>query len=262
MVQIDASELDVRAINTRLRTAAERLCENGAQDEEQIVLTNPGARHNLGVGVVHPVKLTIQGSAGYFCMGLCDSPTVHVTGNVGWGFADNLLSGAMEVDGNAGAVCGVAIRDGRILVHGNVGSRAGQVMKGGSIVCRGDAGYRAGSMMMGGVLIVLGSAAEALGEFMMDGEIYVAGAIASLGQDAVQTDLRDGDAENIADILEQHRVDSPIAPGQFKKFISDQRALRYQEYESGELLFDEAQEQKTEAVTADGNRDVMTFDAD
>jgi glutamate synthase domain-containing protein 3 len=117
-------------------------------------------------------------------------------------------------------------------------------------------------MMMGGVLIVLGSAAEALGEFMMDGEIYVAGAIASLGQDAVQTDLRDGDAEKIADILGQHRVDSPIAPGQFKKFISDQRALRYQEYESGELLFDEAQEQKTEAVTADGNRDVMTFDAD
>ena len=51
-------------------------------------------------------------------------------------------------------------------------------------------------------------------------------------------------------------------PGQFKKIISDQRALRYQEYESGELLFDEAQEQKTEAVTADGNRDVMTFDAD
>ena len=47
-----------------------------------------------------------------------------------------------------------------------------------------------------------------------------------------------------------------------KKIISDQRALRYAEYESGELLFGQASEEKTAAVAADGNRDTMSFDSD
>ena len=212
--------------------------------------------------MVHPVRLVIKGSAGYFCMGLCDSPTVRVEGNVGWGFADNLLAGRMVVEGNAGAVCGVGLRDGDILIRGNLGSRAGQVMKGGSIVCGGNAGYRTGSMMMGGTIVVLGDAHEALGEFMMDGEIYVAGQITNLGDDAVNAPLRDGDSQKIKTLLQIHGIEPPVPPDDFKKVISDQRALRYQEYEKGELLFNNAQEQKARAVTADGNRDVMTFDSD
>lgn len=262
MVQIDASSLSIRQINTQLRAAAQEWCARGQPVDQDLVLLNPDARHNLGVGMVHPVRMTIKGSAGYFCMGLCDLPIVHVQGNVGWGFADNLLAGRMVVDGNAGAVCGVGMRDGAILVRGNLGSRAGQVMKGGSILCCGNAGFRAGSMMMGGIIVILGDAAEALAEFMMDGEIYVAGEIKTLGQDAVSADLREGDAQKVAELLEQHSIESPVAPDAFKKVISDQRALRYQEYERGELLFNQAQETKAAAVAADGNRDVMTFDAD
>ena len=262
MVQIDASCLSVRQINTTLRTTAEQWCADGGPNGQQLVLLNPDARHNLGVGLVHPVHLTIRGSAGCFCMGLCDSPTVHVEGNVGWAFADNLLAGCMVVDGNAGAVCGVGMRNGSVLVRGNMGSRAGQVMKGGSIICGGNAGYRAGSMMMGGTIVILGDAAEALGEFMMDGGIYVAGRITSLGDDAVQADLRDGDAERLAELLERHDIQSPTAPADFKKVISDQRALRYQSYEKDELLFNEARQRKAEQATGDGNRDVMTFDSD
>ena len=262
MVEIDASTLTIRDINTQIKAAAEQLCAEGRQDSESIALLNPDARHNLSVGLVHPVRLMIKGSAGYFCMGLCDAPVVHVEGNVGWGFADNLLSGWMVVDGNAGAVCGVAMRDGEILVRGNIGSRAGQVMKGGSIICCGDAGYRAGSMMMGGTILILGDAHDALGEFMMDGEIYVAGKINKLGQDAVSSTLRKGDAEKISNLLEQHEIEPTIRPDQFKKVISDQRALRYHEYEKGELLFNESQKKKAQTVAADGNRDVMTFDSD
>ena len=262
MVQIDASGLSIRQINTELRATAEQWCADGGQNGQPLVLVNPDARHNLGVGLVHPVHLTIKGSAGYFCMGLCDSPTVHVEGNVGWGFADNLLAGCMVVDGNAGAVCGVGMRNGSVVVRGNMGSRAGQVMKGGTIICCGNAGYRAGSMMMGGTIVMLGNAAEALGEFMMDGEIYVAGRITSLGDDAVQADLRDGDAERLTELLDRHDVRSPTAPENFKKVISDQRALRYQSYEKDELLFNEARRQKAERATGDGNRDVMTFDSD
>jgi len=251
MVEIDASELSLRQVNTQLRQAA----EGGAQ----IVLLNPDARHNLVVGLTHAAHVTIRGSAGYFCAGLCDGPTVDVEGNVGWAFGDNLLSGMLRVVGNAGAVCGVALRGGDILVRGNMGSRAGQVMKGGSIVCCGNAGFRAGSMMMGGVVIILGDAGDALGEFIMDGEIYVAGKIANLGDDAVETDIQAKDIDKVAAILAKHGL---THAGGFKKIISDQRALRYAEYEKGELLFNQAQEAKAVAVAGDGNRDVMTFDSD
>ncbi len=262
MVEIDASAHRLRELNQKLRAEADRLCAEGRAEEETIVLRHPDARHNLGVGLVRPVRVEIDGSGGYFCMGLCDQPTVRVRGNVGWGFADNLLAGSMVVDGNAGAVCGVAMQGGSILVRGNTGSRMGQVMKGGSIVCCGNAGYRAGSMMMGGVVVVFGDAAEALGEFMMDGEIFVAGRADDLGEDAVRAEQREGDAERLAALLDGVGVEPPVPPAQFTKIISDQRALRYQEYESGELLFGETRDQKTEAVTSDGNRDVMTFDSD
>ena len=251
MVKIDAGGLSVRQINTRIREAAEQ--------DERIALVNPDARHNLAVGLTRAVHLTIRGSAGYFCAGLVDGPTVEVTGNVGWGFGDNLMNGMLSVAGNAGAVCGVAMRSGHILVGGNMGSRAGQVMKGGSIVCRGNAGFRAGSMMMGGTIVILGDAGTALGEFIMDGEVFVAGAIEDLGADAVETDLRENDAETVAKILARHGLEHA---GPWRKIISDQRALRYTEYEKGELLFEQAREQKTQSSVEDGNRDVMTFDAD
>lgn len=251
MVEIDAAELGIREINVGIRAAAER--------DDQIVLLNPDARHNLAVGLTRPVHLTIKGSAGYFCAGLCDGPTVDVEGNVGWGFGDNLMNGLLRVAGNAGSVTGVGMRSGHILVRGNMGSRAGQVMKGGSIICCGNAGFRTGSMMMGGIIVILGDAREAVGEFIMDGEIYIAGKITSLGQDAVPAELREQDMAKVAQALARHGLKHD---GPFQKVISDQRALRYAEYEKGELLFNEAQAQKAEAITADGNRDVMTFDAD
>jgi glutamate synthase domain-containing protein 3 len=252
MVQIDASKLSIRDVNTQIRAAAER--------DGQIVLLNPDARHNLCVGLTQAnAHLMIKGSAGYFCAGLCDGCTVDVEGNVGWGFGDNLMNGLLRVQGNAGAVCGVAMRSGNILVRGNMGSRAGQVMKGGSIICCGNAGFRAGSMMMGGTIIILGDAREALGEFIMDGEIYVGGNIVSMGEDAVEAELLAGDMNKVGKLLAQHGLtyDKPL-----RKIISDQRALRYQEYEKGELLFAEAQQQKAQAVSEDGNRDVMSFESD
>ena len=262
MVEIDARGLTTREINTQLRAAAESICAEGNQDSEEIVLRHPAARHNLGVGLVHPVRIVIEGSGGYFCMGLCDGPQVRVAGNVGWGFADNLLSGQMVVEGNAGAVCGVAMRDGEILVRGNMGSRAGQVMKGGSIVCCGTAGFAAASMMMGGAIVILGDAQDRLGQFIMDGAIFVAGQITSLGEDAAQADILPEDIETIGQLLDRHELKSPVPIEQFKKIVSDQRALRFQEYEKGELLFEKAQAEKAEAVSADGNRDVMAFDSD
>ena len=251
MVEIDGAGLGIREINTAIRQAAEQ--------SDAVELRNPDARHNLAVGLTRAIRLTIHGSAGYFCAGLCDGPQVHVTENVGWGFGDNLMNGRLVADGNAGAVCGVGMRSGHILVRGNLGSRAGQVMKGGSLVCLGNAGFRAGSMMMGGTIVILGEAREALGEFIMDGEIYIAGKVHSVGDDAVDAEMRPEDDRKVADLLAIHQIEHG---GPFRRIISDQRALRYAEYERGELLFNEASQKKAQAVSADGNRDVMTFDSD
>lgn len=251
MVEIDACDFGIRDLNLRIREAADV--------HEAITLTHPEARHNIAVGLTRAVHLTIRGSAGYFCAGLVDGPTVDVDGNAGWGFGDNLVNGLLRVAGSAGAVCGVAMRSGHILVRGDVGSRAGQVMKGGTLICTGNAGFRAGSMMMGGILVILGDAQEDLGEFIMDGEIFVAGKIESIGQDAVEAPFEKDQKEQVDMALQRHGLSHA---GPFRRMISDQRALRYAEYEKGELLFNEAQSQKAEEVAADGNRDVMPFDAD
>lgn len=78
MVQIDASDRCIREINTQIHQAAE--------EHDEIELLPPDARHNLAVGLTSQVELTIRGSVGYFCAGLRDGPTVHIEGNVGWGF--------------------------------------------------------------------------------------------------------------------------------------------------------------------------------
>ena len=158
MVTLDLSQLSVREANERLRAL-------GA-DGEDVEIANPDARHHIGVGLIHPIKVTVHGSAGYFCAGLTDAARFEVTHNVGWGVGDNMYTGQVIVGGNAGAIPGVAIRGAEIVIRGNMGSRAGQVMKAGTLCCCGNANFMAGYMMYGGRIIILGDAGERVGEDM------------------------------------------------------------------------------------------------
>ena len=58
MASIDLAKLTVREANERLRHC-------GAEGEDVEIL-NPDARHHIGVGLVHPIRVRIRGSAGYF----------------------------------------------------------------------------------------------------------------------------------------------------------------------------------------------------
>ena len=98
MVTLDLSQLSVREANERLRAL-------GA-DGEDVEIANPDARHHIGVGLIHPIKVTVHGSAGYFCAGLTDAARFEVTHNVGWGVGDNMYTGQVIVGGNAGAIPG------------------------------------------------------------------------------------------------------------------------------------------------------------
>ena len=64
MVQIDLGQVSVRDANEQIRDWGEK--------GEDIEVLNPDARHHIGVGLIHPVRVHIRGSAGYFCAGLAD----------------------------------------------------------------------------------------------------------------------------------------------------------------------------------------------
>ena len=216
MVQIDLGRVSVRAANEQIRA-------RGAEGEDIEVL-NPDARHHIGVGLIHPVRVHVRGSAGYFCAGLADRARFEIDNNAGWGLGDNMYAGTVTVRGNAGAIAGVAIRGAEIVVHGNVGSRAGQVMKAGTLCCAGNANFMAGYMMYGGRIIILGESGERVGEDMAAGDIYVGGAVRSLGSDAELTDIEAAEIDDIRAFLERHEI---AYRGGFSKIVNAGKRLRY-----------------------------------
>ena len=223
MAEIDARGKSVTEVNRAVRS----LAESG----EEIVIDNPDARHLLCVGLLARAKVTIRGSAGYFCGGLSDGPSIEVFNNAGWGLGDNLLSGTIIVRQHASAIPGVGMRDGTIVVGGNLGSRAGQVMKGGLILCGGRANFMAGYMMMGGRIVICGDSGRSVGQDMINGAIYVGGRIEGLGDDAQIVDMAFGEDEEIRALLDQYEIP---APASFQKITSGQRLHHYSAYERSE----------------------------
>jgi len=216
MASIDLSVIPVREANELIR-------KYGAEGED-IDILNPDARHHIGVGLTHPITVTIKGSAGYFCAGLTDGPRFIVERNVGWGLADNMLGGCVVVNGNASAIPGVAIRGAEVVVKGNIGSRAGQVMKEGTLLACGHANFMAGYMMYGGRLVILGDSGPQVGQDMTGGSIYVAGKIADLGTDATFTDLPAEEVDDIRAFLDRYEI--PFK-GTFRKIVNAGKKLRY-----------------------------------
>ncbi len=216
MVTLDLAQLPVRQANERIRAA-------GAAGED-IEVVNPDARHHIGVGLIHPVRVRVRGSAGYFCAGLSDKARFDVDHNVGWGLGDNMYSGSVVVGGNAGAIPGVAIRGAEIVIRGNMGSRAGQVMKAGTLCCAGNANFMAGYMMYGGRIVILGDSGERLGEDMTGGEIFVAGKLGDLGSDAVLSDVTAAEIDSLREFLDRYELPCPAG---FQKVVNAGKKLRY-----------------------------------
>ncbi|MSQ58330.1 MAG: glutamate synthase [Betaproteobacteria bacterium] len=216
MATLDLAQLSVRDANEKLRLLGEA--------GEDVEVINPDARHHIGVGLTHPIKVKIRGSAGYFCAGLTDGPRFEVEANVGWGLADNMLKGSIVVSGNASAIAGVAIRGAEVIVKGNMGSRAGQVMKEGTLLCCGNANFMAGYMMYGGRIIILGNSGEQVGQDMTGGSIYIARKLQSLGTDAQLIDLPREEADDIAQFLDRYGI--PFK-GVLQKIVNAGKKLRY-----------------------------------
>jgi glutamate synthase domain-containing protein 3 len=188
MAAIDCGGLSTREINAQIR----QLVRDGESD---IVLRNPGARHNLGVAILAPVRLRVDGSAGYYCAGLIDGPTVEVAGSAGWGLAESMMDGRVVVEGSAGNGAGAALRGGTLVIHGDAAARLGASMKGGTVLVGGNCGYMAGFMGQKGMLVVCGDTGDAFADSLYSTVCFVGGRIAGLGTDAV---IAESSPEDIA----------------------------------------------------------------
>jgi glutamate synthase domain-containing protein 3 len=217
MPTIDCAPLSIRQINETIR----RLTGAG---EREIVLRNPGARHNLAVAVLSDVGITVDGPVGYYAGGMSDGVRLTIHGSAGWGLAECLMSGTVVVDGNAGNGAGASIRGGTVVVKGDAAARAGVTMKGGRLVIGGSCGYMTGFMMQRGQIIVCGDAGEAVADSMYEGVIYVGGAVAALGSDAVVSEASAAELGEIHATLARHGLEGPAT---FRKIVSGRKLWNY-----------------------------------
>jgi methylamine---glutamate N-methyltransferase subunit B len=228
MAEIDCRDRSLREVNAEIR----RLIQAGHND---IWVRNPGARHNLGVGLCAPVRIHVEGSVGYYCAGLIDGPSFEIAGGAGWGLAESMLSGNVMVMGNAGNGAAAAIRGGTVVICGSAAARLGISMKGGLVLVAGDCGYMAGFMGQKGTLIVCGEAGEAFADSMYETVCFVGGGIAELGNDAVVEQPTPEDAAFLDATLTQHltpEIRSKKPSGRdFKKVVAGRKLWNFDKRE-------------------------------
>lgn len=205
-----------------------------AQGYGTVVLKNPRGMHSIGVGILSKLNLIIEGSTGYFAVGLLDGPNVRITGRVGWSCGENMMSGTILIEKNAGSTFGAAIRGGDLVCRGSVGSRTGIDQKGGTIIVGGDTGALSGFMMQRGRMVVCGNAGKNLGDSMYDGTIFVGGEIKSLGVDAVPAELTDLDKKWLTRKLTQYGLMPDKGVDHFTKIVAGRQLWNYDNLEPNE----------------------------
>lgn len=225
--ELDCDGLTATEVNAKMRDLM-------AEGYGSIVLKNPRGMHSLGVGILNKLNLIIEGSTGYFAVGLIDGPNVRVSGRVGWSCGENMMSGTVVIEKNAGSTFGAAIRGGDLVCKGSVGSRTGIDMKGGTILVGGDTGALSGFMMQRGRMVVCGNAGKNLGDSMYDGTIYVGGEIRSLGVDAVTADLTDLDKAWLTRKLTQYELMPDKGVDHFTKIVAGKQLWNYDNLEPNE----------------------------
>ena len=225
--EIDCDGMTTTEVNSRCR-------ELMAEGYGTIVLQNPRGMHSLGVGILSKLNLIIEGSTGYFAVGLIDGPNVRVNGRVGWSCGENMMSGTIMIEKNAGSTFGAAMRGGDLVCRGSVGSRTGIDQKGGTIIVGGDTGALSGFMMQRGRMVVCGNAGKNLGDSMYDGTIYVGGEIKSLGVDAVEEEKTELDKAWLTRKLTQYGMMPENGVDHFTKIVAGKMLWNYDNLEPNE----------------------------
>jgi glutamate synthase domain-containing protein 3 len=213
---VDLSTSSVRELNRTLHQASSGF----------YLVRSPAGLHNLAVGLTTPLEVTIEGHAGYYCGGMNQLASVQVTGNVAVGVGENMMSGQIEVCGSAGQSAAATAHGGLLLVRGNAAARCGISLKGADIVVEGSVGHATGFMGQKGRIVICGDAGEALGDSLYETRIYVRGAVAGLGADCIEKELRDEHLADLQELLAAAGRDD-LSPGDFRRYGSARQLYHF-----------------------------------
>jgi glutamate synthase domain-containing protein 3 len=228
-VELDLGQTALRELNARLHAAA---AEPDAPRRWRV--SNPGGRHAIAVGLDGPFEVDVDGHVGYYCAGMNQQAVVRVHGNCGVGVAENMMSGSVVVEGNASQSAGATGRGGLLVIRGDASSRCGISMKGVDIVVRGDVGHMSAFMAQKGRLLVCGDAGDALGDSIYEARLYVRGAVAGLGADCIEKEVRDEHAAEIRTLLDQAGIDD-VDPTEFRRYGSARELYNFKVDHAGEF---------------------------
>jgi len=224
MAEIVCASLATREINAEIKRAI-------AAGDADIVVKDPGARHNLGVAVLAPVRIRFAGSVGYYCAGLSDGPHIEIDESAGWGLAESMMSGEIVVRGSAGNGAAAAIRGGTVVIHGDAAARLGVSMKGGTVLVAGNCGYMAAFMGQKGKLVVCGDVGDAFADSMYETVCFVGGRIGGLGTDAVVESPSKEDAAWLDATLAQHLPKAHKRAQDFQKIVAGRKLWNFDKRE-------------------------------
>jgi len=219
MKTIDLSTTSVRDLNQTLHDQVKQLTET------EWAITHPAGRHNIAVGIDRPLKIDIQGHAGYYCAGMNKKADVLVHGNVGVGVAENMMSGSVRVKGNASQSAGATGHGGLLVIEGDAGARCGISMKGIDIVVKGNIGHMSAFLGQAGRLVALGDAGENLGDSIYEVRIYLKGKVKSLGSDCIEKEMRPEHLAELAELLKAAGLDED--PRAFRRYGSARKLYNF-----------------------------------
>lgn len=211
----DLAAQTVRALNAELH----------APTASSYEVLHPAGAHAIAAGVDAPVTVDVRGHAGYYCAGMNQRATVTVHGNAGVGVAENMMSGTVRVRGDVSQSAAATAHGGLLVVEGSASMRCAISLKGADVVVGGDIGPTGAFMAQAGRLVVCGDAGAGLGDSIYEARLYVRGAVASLGADCVEKELRDEHLTELADLLKAAGVDHD--PAEFRRYGSARRLYHF-----------------------------------
>lgn len=219
MRELDLKEVGVRRLNELLHQPP------GSEADRHWRVLNPMGAHAIAVGIHAPLAVEICGHVGFYCGGMNKEAAIHVQGHAGPGVAENMMSGTVRVSGNASQSAGASGRGGLLIIEGDASSRCGISMKGIDIVVKGSVGHMSAFMAQKGNLVVLGDAGRDLGDSIYEARLFVRGAVAGLGADCVEKDMRPEHYETLERLLDAAGI--AASPREFRRYGSARKLYNF-----------------------------------
>ena len=219
MADLDLSDIGVRGVNSSLHNLPD------GTNETEWTINNPKGQHSIACGLDFPLKVVVNGHAGFYCGGMNQQADITIKGHAGVGVGENMMSGSIRVTGNASESAGATAHGGLLVIEGDASSRCGISMKGVDIVVGGSVGHLSAFMGQSGHMVVCGDAGDALGDSIYEAVLFVAGSVASLGADCIEKEMRPEHLNKLKQLLTTANIDAD--PGGFKRYGSARKLYNF-----------------------------------